>query len=433
MGGTDGIRERGIAYQPLPSQRAFHDLKTRFKGFSGPIGSGKSQALCQEAIRLTYLNVGRTGLLGAPTYPMLRDTTLASLFSILDANGIPYDHNKGENSLLLKETRSRILFRPVDEFERLRGMNLAWFGLDELTYSQEEAWLRLQGRLRDPKAKVLCGFAVWTPKGFDWVYRRFIESPQRDCGVVRAQPYENRYMLEKVSDYYDRLKDSYDEKFFAQEVMGEYLPQDGMRVYRSFDPQENVRKLEVDPSRPLLWAMDFNVDPMSSVVAQIVDDQVRVVDEVVLRQSTTVQACEEFLRRYPRHPAGLHIYGDASGYQHQTTGYSDYEMIMDYLTDNSNYTPIYRTPKANPEVQQRVNLMNAKMLSARGDRTMWVDPQCKELIKDFEEVCFRSEDGKIDKEKDRMRTHTSDALGYLVWQEFCAVKWAGGQQKRLVS
>ena len=53
----------------------------------------------------------------------------------------------------MKDTRSRIIFRPVDDFERLRGTNLAWFGLDELTYSPEGAWLRLEGRLRDPQAK----------------------------------------------------------------------------------------------------------------------------------------------------------------------------------------------------------------------------------------------------------------------------------------
>jgi hypothetical protein len=46
----------------------FHESNARFKGFSGPIGSGKSQALCQEAIKLSYLNPGRTGLVGAPTY-----------------------------------------------------------------------------------------------------------------------------------------------------------------------------------------------------------------------------------------------------------------------------------------------------------------------------------------------------------------------------
>src|SRR5215831_15938823 len=175
MGRADGsIREIGIVYDPLPSQKRFHQSKATCKGFSGPIVSGKSQALCQEAIRLTYQNPGRMGLLGAPTYPMLRDATQAARFEILDGNRIDYDHNKAENVLVMKDTRSKILFRVVDDFERLRASNLAWFGLDELTYTQEEAWLRLEGRLRDPKATRLCGFAVWTPKGFDWVYRKFV-------------------------------------------------------------------------------------------------------------------------------------------------------------------------------------------------------------------------------------------------------------------
>src|SRR4051812_45842866 len=67
VGGTDRTKELKIVYQPLPSQKTFHQLTTRFKGFSGPVGSGKSQALCHEAIRLSYLNPGRLGLIGAPT------------------------------------------------------------------------------------------------------------------------------------------------------------------------------------------------------------------------------------------------------------------------------------------------------------------------------------------------------------------------------
>jgi len=70
MGGSVDVLFRKIVYQPLPSQKRFHDSTTRFKGFSGPIGSGKSQALCQEAIRLSYLNPGRQGLVGAPTYDL---------------------------------------------------------------------------------------------------------------------------------------------------------------------------------------------------------------------------------------------------------------------------------------------------------------------------------------------------------------------------
>jgi hypothetical protein len=164
-------KNRGIKYQPLPSQKKFHDSAARFKGFSGPIGSGKSQALCHEAIRMCYSNPGRTGLIGAPTYPMLRDATLTALTETLAENQIPYELNRGNNTLTLTEPETQILLRSVDDFERLRGTNLAWFGIDELTYAPEEAWLRLEGRLRDPKASRLCGFAVWTPKGFDWVTR----------------------------------------------------------------------------------------------------------------------------------------------------------------------------------------------------------------------------------------------------------------------
>src|SRR6266516_1556712 len=120
MGGTGRDKIfRQIAYSPLPSQKLFHRSKARMKGFSGPIGSGKSQALCQEAIRMTYLNPGRTGLIGAPTYPMLQ-----AMFDVLRSNDIPYEYGKTENTLVMSDTGSRILFRSLDDFERLRGTNL---------------------------------------------------------------------------------------------------------------------------------------------------------------------------------------------------------------------------------------------------------------------------------------------------------------------
>src|SRR5713226_9954342 len=93
----DGVCFRGIRYSPLPSQKRFHSSQARFKGFSGPIGSGKSQALCHEAIKLSYLNRGRVGLIGAPTYPMLRDATLTSFTAILTTNRIPYEYLKAES------------------------------------------------------------------------------------------------------------------------------------------------------------------------------------------------------------------------------------------------------------------------------------------------------------------------------------------------
>jgi hypothetical protein len=364
------------------------------------------------------LNPGRTGLIGAPTYPMLRDATAASLLEVLDRNRIPHEVNRTENFVVIRDTRSKILFRAVEEFERLRGSNLAWFGVDELTYTAEQAWLRLEGRLRDPKASRLGGFAVWTPRGYDWVYERFVARKIEGYETVMAAPFENRYLLERVPDYYERLRGSYDERFFEQEGLGRYVSLQAGRVYHAFERNGNIEETEVDPARNLLWALDFNFDPMSSVVAQVEGDKVRVLDEIVLKRATTMQACEEFERRYPKHPAGLVIYADASGSRQQTSGTSDLGVVKQFFQSGAYGNVTYRIPAANPMVRDRVLLMNAKLGAADGNRSLTVRGRCTELLKDLEQVVYKEGSQAIDKESDPKRTHLSDALGYLVWQEF---------------
>ena len=56
-------------------------------------------------------------------------------------------------------------------------------------------------------------------------------------GRFWREPFENRHLLDKIPDFYERLKDSYDEKFYQQEVLGEYLSMDGGRVYSVVRPQ----------------------------------------------------------------------------------------------------------------------------------------------------------------------------------------------------
>ncbi|MFZ5926845.1 MAG: terminase large subunit domain-containing protein [Acidobacteriota bacterium] len=421
---------RTIPYSPLPSQRRFHESEARFKGFSGPIGSGKSQALCHEALKLAYLNAGRTGLIGAPTYPMLRDATQAALFEVMRQSGIPFDFNKAENQAVLMDTGSRILFRSLDEYERLRGTNLAWFGVDELTYASEEAWVRLEGRLRDPQAQRLCGFGVWTPKGYDWVWERFIHDPVEGYECVQAAPFENRHLLERVPDFYERLRHSYDEAFYAQEVLGEYLnPAQGL-VYHAFDRKTHVKKLEADAQRELLWALDFNVDPMSSVVVQEVDGRTHVLDEIVLRRAGTRDACEEFARRYGGWKAGVVIYGDACAGRLQTSGTTDREIIEGFFAERGE-RPSYQISRKNPPVRERAALVNAKLRNAAGEVGLLVDPRCKELILDFERVQWAEDSNEIDKAKDPRRTHLSDALGYLLWERRQGGPGAGERNQRL--
>jgi len=69
---------------------------------------------------------------------------------------------------------------------------------------------------------------------------------------------------------------------------------------------------------------------------------------------------------------------------------------------------------------------------AGGEAQLFIDPKCQELIADLEQVSYKPGSSEIDKERDPRRTHLSDALGYLIWQECRPMAPAGGRGKRIL-
>jgi len=327
---------------------------------------------------------------------------------------LEYEHKKTDAKILMGRSGTTILLRSLDNPERLRGTNLAWFGLDELSYTKEESWLRMVARLRDPAAADLCGFGVWTPKGTDWVHRRFVKDAKAGYRCIQAEPFENRYVLEGAPDYYESLKETYDPKFYRQEVLGEYINVFADQVYQCFNRAVHVVPQQYDPGAALMWSLDFNVTPMSSLVVQETAGRLRVIGEIVMERASTEQACTEFLNRYATHRGKVEVFGDASGNKQQTAGGSDYAILAKRLTQAGFGSFKKRVPPANPPVLRRVAQVNSVLTNAEGLVRLEIDPSCRELIKDLEQLSFKPNTSVIDKERDPNRSHTSDALGYLI-------------------
>ena len=204
-------------------------------------------------------------------------------------------------------------------------------------------------------------------------------------------------------------------------------------VYYAFDRKENVGSFKVDANEPLLWSWDFNVHPMCSVVCQQRGEAVYVLDEIVLPTSSTPEVCEEFERRYGGHRAGVRVYGDASGERtHTVTGSSDYHLIRQFFGRRKSLQGELLVGRANPPVRDRVNTLNGRLRNAQGERRLFINKKCRELIKDLEQVCYKPDSGQIDKDRDARRTHLSDALGYLLWQEFRPLSRVGERSGRIV-
>jgi len=443
---------RRIKYNPLPSQNRFHGSLAKFRGFSGSIGSGKSAALVQESIKLALCNAGLLGVVLAPTFPVLRDSTERSFFDVLERNEIPYEHQKSENLVTLTEPGSEILFRSANEFERLRGTNIAWFAFDELTYCEKESWLRMMGRLRHPLASKLSGIAAWTPNGFDWVYDMFV-GPNKgdDYEAILATPRENTYL---PSDFYDTLARTYDTQFAAQEIEGQYLNIFAGRCYHAFDREihlKNSISYGFDTGYPLCWSMDFNINPMASVLLQFIDNttpadryagikvqRAHVIDEIWIQNATTLQACEEFGNRTRKIAESLHgglqvyVYGDASGGARQTAGSgapSDWQTVREWFSRHPEYKVSFKYKKANPFQKDRVAAVNGALRSSTGLINMFIDAKCKHLIEDFEKVSWKPGTAMIDKDTDKMLSHISDACGYALEAEM-GLRTAGGYSAR---
>ena len=267
----------------------------------------------------------------------------------------------------------------------------------------------------------------------DWVYQRFRAKPIRGYELIEASPYENEHLLAQVPDYYERLKDSYDEQFYEQEALGKFVNLSAGRVYYAFERGENVGKYEVREKELIYWSWDFNIHPMSSVICQRVGPALYVLDEIVLPTSSTPEVCAEFFHRYGKHRGGVRVYGDASGSQHRTASrVSDYELIRDFLARNRELLGDMRVARSNPPVRDRINVTNGRLKNAQGECRLFIDAKCGELIKDLEQVSYKPNSAQIDKERDPMRTHLSDALGYLLWEEFRLMNKIGEQGSRLM-
>jgi hypothetical protein len=72
-------------------------------------------------------------------------------------------------------------------------------------------------------------------------------------------------------------------------------------------------------------------------------------------------------------------------------------------------------------------MVNTKLRNALGEVKLFISPRCRELIRDLTEVSYKADSVEIDKDRDPRRTHLSDALGYLIYQE-CRPQLAVGER-----
>jgi len=412
-------------YTPHEGQIAFHWAmqQYRFIALIAGIRAGKTYSGAREATRQAWNATGK-GVYGiiAPTFNMLDRTTWMEFKEA--ARPLIASENDSKKIIILKNGR-RIHGHSAERPDRIRNETFVGFWGDEMREAKnfKSLWDVLLGRVLSTNGK---GFITTSPNSYDDIHDIFIASKKDGYGVVRFPTYAN---VTLSKEGIDQLVGMYDQKYAQQEIYGEFVIFEGA-VYYTFNRHENAGDLafkvaQYDPRKPINLAWDFNVDPGTAVVCQYNKtqnglNQIVVVDEIYIRNSNTEQVCKEFKSRYPNHTTGVVLYGDATGAARSAnSNVSNWKIIENEL---AGYGLTKRVPLKNPNERDRVNAMNRMLCNSKGERNILVNPNCKHIIKDLEQVKFRDGSTQIDKISDLMLTHISDALGYMVERDFALTR-----------
>ncbi len=403
-----GQASNAVTFRLKPKQRAFVESSAPFSFYVGGIGAGKTYAGSVRSILHALRNPGSLGLIGAPTYPMLRDTTMRTFFALLP-RAAQRSFNRTENHLVLANG-SEILFRSLDEPDRARGLNLAWFWLDEAPLCGYYAWQVLKGRLRQ-QGFTPVGWATGTPHGKDGFYRDFEGKRQAGHALYRASTLENASNL--PPGYVESL--GYEGSFYEQEVLGLFTAFEGL-VY-SFDsdpdsPDSHVRTPPADKQwAQVIGGIDWGFTNPCVLLPFGIDGDGRAwqLDEFYMRRASLHDTV------LPRLVEMTRQYGVTMWY----AGPDEPEHIQDARTalELAGITSASVQPADN-SIRAGIQTVS-RLLSKRedGTRGLYVAPHCVNTIAEYGSYQYQTTEARErnpDEKPLKQNDHAQDATRYCL-------------------
>ncbi len=346
----------------------------------------------------------------APTYRMAKQIMWSDLLE-----AIPKKWIKKINETTLTITlinRTTIELKGADKPDSLRGVGIHFLVLDEFQDMTEDTWKKvLRPTLADTKGHAIF---IGTPKAYNYLYELY-KLGQIELNVQKEH-WQSWQFPTITSPFIPRseieaARRDMDEKSFKQEFEASFETMSG-RVYYPFDRALHVSSCPFNPKLPIWIGMDFNIDPMSTVIFQPqINGELWAVDEIVLFGSNTEEICIELDKRYWRYQKQITVYPDPAGGQRQ---HARGETDLDILREAGFKRIKFR--KKHPPVADRVNAVNRMLKSADGTIRMRIDLKCKHLISSLEQTIY--EQGSRDVDKDGGTEHSADACGYPVELEY---------------
>lgn len=380
-----------------PQSHIYKD-ESRFRVVVAGRRFGKTFLSSVELITNAIQSEARNVWYVAPTYKAAKEIAWDMLITSLPKE---YIRKTNESSLTVTLINgSTISLKGAEKADNLRGRALDFVVLDEFADMKPETWYEvIRPSLSDRNGKALF---IGTPKGRNHFYDIWTKGTDKEDNWSAYQ-YTTLDGGQVDAEEIESAKRDLDERTFNQEYNAQFVNYAGI-IYYNFDRSESIAKCHHD-NQMLHIGMDFNLDPMSAVVAVREGSTLKIVDEIVIYGSNTDEIVDEIKTRYPNQP--ITVYPDPASRQRKTSagGRTDLSILQ-----NAGFAVKVRDKHTS--IRDRINAVNARLKSADGQRHLVFDPRVKQVIRSLERQTYK--EGTNQPDKDSGYDHMNDALGYLI-------------------
>ena len=405
----------------LPHQRNFMLSEKRFVALVCGFGAGKTYALLRKVLYQMFTckakNGESNGLVIYPKYSLADRLFIIPYTKILEDLGVFYTLNKSERTIRVIGVGT-IVVASMEAAEQIVGEEFTYAIADEFDVAKqhiaERTFNKVVGRLRGMPGAPFS--LVTTPEGYKFTYNKFVKEPMERpefdglIELIRAKSTDNPYL---DPDYIDTMRRTYDPLMLLQYLGGEFVNLNGLSAFHQFDRIKHIKVYTKKKSLPYILhiSMDFNVNPMTCEVwdqtgfhdseGKYVVTGLHSINEVTLKNSNTEAMCEQLEELYPNHE--LVIYPDPAGRQRKSSALNTDIEILQAHGFQTKYI------KGIVPIRDSTIIINGFLNKG----IMKIDPKCKELILDFEQLITDNDGVIIDDNKNRK--HWSDGVRYMCY------------------
>lgn len=419
------------AERNLDFNRSYQDLvfsDKRYMVLVGGAGSGKSVFAAQKIIFRCIYERNNRFLIIRKVSDTLRESVFKLIIGLLDEYGIrgKCEINKTEKTIVFWNG-NEIIMKGADDPEKIKSIaGITGIWIEEATELTEDDFDQLDLRLRgetDNYKQITLTFNPIDER--HWLKKRFFDTEADDCITLTTTFRDNEFLDEdykRVLENKARVNPNYYRIYY----LGEWGVPDVQSPFMYNFKDHHIAKTQIIESVPLIFSIDFNVEPFVCTVSQIWNDRtghhIHTHREHILHNQGVKEMIELLKTSYTKLQLSQAIFtGDATqrkrtveqavrGTQHL------HSWIM--IDEAFRLGKRLKVPSANPSVASSREVCNYALALHPDIR---INQDCRLLINEMQ-FTEADENGGIlkkDRNKESQRADALDTWRYLI-MTFCS-------------